>query len=160
MPGEQLNAWGMIVDGTPSTLAILLVLAVFSLASWAIIFWKYFQFRKFLRRSESLPKVFWMDRGNLGSDVSLSIFFRNWSGTKRYWSGQVRYLNPSTNRWVDVDEIDHGYVVLDRTRAKDFFNNATPQYFISPKQTWRVVFESRDGRVLVLDPASRVDRAD
>ena len=47
MPGEELSAWGMVIDSTPSTIAILLVLTVFSLASWAIIFWKYFQFRKF-----------------------------------------------------------------------------------------------------------------
>lgn len=45
-PGERLSAWGMIVEGTASTHAILLVLAGFSLLSWAIIIWKYFQFRR------------------------------------------------------------------------------------------------------------------
>lgn len=45
-PGEPVSAWGMIVDGTPTTQAILLILAIFSLISWALIFWKYFQFRK------------------------------------------------------------------------------------------------------------------
>jgi biopolymer transport protein TolQ len=36
----------MIMDGTASTKVILSVLAVFSLMSWALILWKYFQFRK------------------------------------------------------------------------------------------------------------------
>lgn len=45
-PGESLSAWGMIIDGTGSTKAILLILAVFSLISWALILWKYFQFRR------------------------------------------------------------------------------------------------------------------
>ncbi|MEX0912743.1 MAG: MotA/TolQ/ExbB proton channel family protein [Gemmatimonadota bacterium] len=45
-PQEPLTAWGMIVDGTASTKLILFVLAVFSLMSWALIFWKYFVFRK------------------------------------------------------------------------------------------------------------------
>ena len=41
-----LTAWGMVVNGDTSTHVILLILAVFSLVSWAIIFWKYFQFRR------------------------------------------------------------------------------------------------------------------
>jgi biopolymer transport protein TolQ len=44
--GEPLSAWGMIMDGTITTKIILLVLAVFSLMSWALIFWKYFLFRR------------------------------------------------------------------------------------------------------------------
>lgn len=45
-PGEPLTAWGMIMDGTASTKVILLILTVFSLISWALIIWKYFQFRR------------------------------------------------------------------------------------------------------------------
>jgi biopolymer transport protein TolQ len=45
-PGEPLSAWAMVMDGTPSTKAILLILAVFSLMSWGIIIWKLLQFRK------------------------------------------------------------------------------------------------------------------
>jgi biopolymer transport protein TolQ len=44
--GEALTAWGMVVDGTPSTKAILGILALFSLVSWAVILWKYRQFRR------------------------------------------------------------------------------------------------------------------
>jgi biopolymer transport protein TolQ len=40
----------MIVGGTPATQTILLVLAIFSLASWAIMFWKWGQFRKLNRQ--------------------------------------------------------------------------------------------------------------
>jgi biopolymer transport protein TolQ len=36
----------MVVNGTPSTKAILLVLALFSLGSWAVIVWKYVTFRR------------------------------------------------------------------------------------------------------------------
>jgi biopolymer transport protein TolQ len=40
----------MIIGGTPATQIILLVLAVFSLASWAIMVWKWGQFRKLNRQ--------------------------------------------------------------------------------------------------------------
>ncbi len=43
---EMLTAWGMVVDGTPSTKVILGVLAFFSLLSWAVILWKFRQFRR------------------------------------------------------------------------------------------------------------------
>ena len=45
-PGEPLSAWGMIWNGTLSTKLILLVLAIFSLLSWGILIWKFFQFRR------------------------------------------------------------------------------------------------------------------
>jgi biopolymer transport protein TolQ len=44
--GDSVTAWGMIMDGTASTKVILSILAVFSFASWGLILWKYFQFRK------------------------------------------------------------------------------------------------------------------
>lgn len=40
----------MILGGTPATQVILVVLAVFSLASWAIMAWKWGQFRKLRRQ--------------------------------------------------------------------------------------------------------------
>jgi biopolymer transport protein TolQ len=40
----------MIIGGTPATQIILLVLAVFSLASWTIMAWKWSQFRKLNRQ--------------------------------------------------------------------------------------------------------------
>jgi biopolymer transport protein TolQ len=40
----------MILGGTPSTQVILVVLAIFSLASWAIMAWKWSQFRKLRRQ--------------------------------------------------------------------------------------------------------------
>jgi biopolymer transport protein TolQ len=43
---EFAAAWGMIVDGTPSTKLILATLAVFSFASWVVLFWKWKQFRR------------------------------------------------------------------------------------------------------------------
>ncbi|HET8654869.1 MAG TPA: MotA/TolQ/ExbB proton channel family protein [Longimicrobiaceae bacterium] len=49
-PGEAVNSWNMIVHGTISTKVIIIILAVFSLASWGLIFWKYFQFRSLWRQ--------------------------------------------------------------------------------------------------------------
>jgi biopolymer transport protein TolQ len=43
---EFVAAWGMIVHGTPSTKLILATLAVFSFASWMVLFWKWKQFRR------------------------------------------------------------------------------------------------------------------
>lgn len=40
----------MIVGGTAATQTILIVLAIFSLASWGIMFWKWSQFRKLNRQ--------------------------------------------------------------------------------------------------------------
>ncbi len=46
------TAWEMIVEGTPSTKIIMAVLAAMSLASWALIVWKYLQFRRLRRESD------------------------------------------------------------------------------------------------------------
>lgn len=63
-PGESLSAWGMVVHGTASTKIVLAVLAFFSLLSWALIIWKFVQFRKlwkqaggFLDRLESAGRL-------------------------------------------------------------------------------------------------------
>ncbi|MBI4520414.1 MAG: MotA/TolQ/ExbB proton channel family protein [Gemmatimonadetes bacterium] len=46
------TAWDMILGGTPSTLIVLAVLTVFSVASWALIFWKWRQFRKVRKQGD------------------------------------------------------------------------------------------------------------
>jgi biopolymer transport protein TolQ len=43
---EPLTAWSMIVNGDLSTKIIMGILAVFSLMSWALILWKWSQFRR------------------------------------------------------------------------------------------------------------------
>ncbi|HEX2094109.1 MAG TPA: hypothetical protein VHG28_17025, partial [Longimicrobiaceae bacterium] len=48
---EFAAAWDMVVHGTPSTKLIMLVLAVLSLASWALIVWKMLQFRRLRREA-------------------------------------------------------------------------------------------------------------
>lgn len=40
------SPWGMVVQATPATKVILAVLAVFSLVSWVLIFWKWREFRR------------------------------------------------------------------------------------------------------------------
>jgi biopolymer transport protein TolQ len=50
--GEFAAAWRMIAEGTPSTKIIMAVLALFSLASWALIVWKMLQFRRLRRDSD------------------------------------------------------------------------------------------------------------
>jgi biopolymer transport protein TolQ len=44
--GEALSAWRLIADGSLSTQIIIGVLTVFSLVSWALIVWKFLQFRR------------------------------------------------------------------------------------------------------------------
>jgi biopolymer transport protein TolQ len=63
-PGESLSAWGMVAHGSASTKAVLTVLAVFSLLSWGLIFWKIVQFRRlwsqaggFLDRMETATRL-------------------------------------------------------------------------------------------------------
>lgn len=48
---EEMSAWTMVRDGTLDTKLILGLLAVFSLASWAIIVWKLLQFRRLQRQA-------------------------------------------------------------------------------------------------------------
>ena len=50
--GEFGNLWRMVAEGTASTKVILVVLAVFSFASWAIIVLKLRQFRRLRRESD------------------------------------------------------------------------------------------------------------
>lgn len=63
-PGEALSAWGMVLEGTLSTKLILGILGVFSLFSWALIVWKFLQFRRlwalavpFMERIENAPRL-------------------------------------------------------------------------------------------------------
>ena len=51
--GEFGNVWRMISAGTVSTQIIMAVLAIFSLASWAIIVLKILQFRRLRRESDA-----------------------------------------------------------------------------------------------------------
>ncbi len=43
---EFAAAWNMVVHGTPSTKLIIATLALFSFASWFVLFWKWTQFRR------------------------------------------------------------------------------------------------------------------
>lgn len=45
-PDELETVWRMVVEGTPSTKLILIILAVMSLGSWAVIVWKTVLFRR------------------------------------------------------------------------------------------------------------------
>lgn len=45
----EMSSWRMILDGTPSSQIVVVILALFSLASWVLIAWKAWQFRT-LRR--------------------------------------------------------------------------------------------------------------
>lgn len=61
---EPVTAWGMIVGASPSTQAILLILAIFSFITWGLIVWKYFQFRRlwgqaggFFDHLETSPRI-------------------------------------------------------------------------------------------------------
>lgn len=67
-PDEFETVWRMVADGTPSTKLILVVLSLFSLGSWAVIFWKVMVFRRLeklavafheqLRRGERLDEAY------------------------------------------------------------------------------------------------------
>ena len=52
-PDELETAWRMVVEGTPSTKLILVILAVFSLGSWAVIMWKAVLFRRLRKLADS-----------------------------------------------------------------------------------------------------------
>jgi biopolymer transport protein ExbB/TolQ len=47
------SPWDMVLQATPATKAILIVLAAFSLLSWMLIFWKWREFRRVDGEGES-----------------------------------------------------------------------------------------------------------
>ena len=51
------NVWEMVVGGTWPTKVVLTVLAVFSLVSWWLIFWKWKQFRLVSRQGDRFLEV-------------------------------------------------------------------------------------------------------
>ncbi|CAA9367400.1 MAG: MotA/TolQ/ExbB proton channel family protein [uncultured Gemmatimonadetes bacterium] len=53
---EFAIAWEMVAEGTASTKIIMAVLAILSLASWAVIVWKIMQFRRFRAESDSFMR--------------------------------------------------------------------------------------------------------
>lgn len=112
----------------------------------------YREFRSFMEMLDHPPDMLWMDQGSgVASSNSLPIYLRSPAG-RPLWEGTIRFLNSSRSNWVDISEIDSGYVVLDRTRADVIFNNKTPRYFLAPTRVWETVFRSSNGRILVLDP--------
>jgi biopolymer transport protein TolQ len=50
--GLGLTPWQMVLDSTLPTKIILLVLAVFSIVSWVLIFWKWSEFRRVSREGD------------------------------------------------------------------------------------------------------------
>lgn len=57
--GGSLSVWKLIQDAGPMVKFVLLVLAFFSVFSWAIILWKFFQLKKARRASENFSERFW-----------------------------------------------------------------------------------------------------
>ena len=53
---EFAIAWEMVAEGTASTKIIMAVLAILSLASWAVIVWKIMQFRRFRAESDTFMR--------------------------------------------------------------------------------------------------------
>jgi biopolymer transport protein TolQ len=53
---EFATAWDMVAKGTASTQIIMAVLAILSLASWAVIVWKIKQFRRFRAESDTFMR--------------------------------------------------------------------------------------------------------
>jgi biopolymer transport protein TolQ len=54
--GEFSTAWEMVAKGTASTQIIMAVLAILSLASWALIVWKILQFRRLRTESDTFMR--------------------------------------------------------------------------------------------------------
>lgn len=46
------SPWGLVLQATPTTRVILIVLAAFSLLSWVLIFWKWSEFRRVKRSGD------------------------------------------------------------------------------------------------------------
>lgn len=115
----------------------------------------YEEFRRFIQAHTPSPSVLWMDHASgVASSNSLPVYLHSPMGKSKAWDGEIRYLNSSRSNWIDEDLITEGYVALDRTRSGVIYNRATPDYFLSPGTTWKTIFRSSHGRIIVLDPSS------
>jgi biopolymer transport protein TolQ len=57
-PMQALTPWQMVVEGTLSTKIVLGILVAFSFGCWAVLVWKFFQFRKmFAQAAHFLDKM-------------------------------------------------------------------------------------------------------
>ena len=69
--GVKRGPVDLILEGSPITWAVLAVLALFSLASWIIIFWKLGQFRKLRRESRRFGQA--IERTQRLEDINRAI---------------------------------------------------------------------------------------
>jgi len=59
MTHTDLNVWILATRSSGVVFLVLLLLVFFSLTSWAIIIWKYFELREAKRRSDDFLEAFW-----------------------------------------------------------------------------------------------------
>ena len=125
-PGEFERAWQMIAEGTPSTKVIMATLAIFSLASWALIAWKMMQFRRlrrdadrFMDRMESAQKL------DAAYDAVLALpespftrlFRRGWTFFSELRPGAVR--GGSDVRGLSPAQLEVLKMVLEKEEAEE-----------------------------------------
>lgn len=56
---SEMDLWGLAFRSSGVVFFVLLMLIAFSLSSWAIIIWKYFELRRARHRSDDFLAVFW-----------------------------------------------------------------------------------------------------
>ncbi len=115
---SQPNIFEMITGSGPVVQAVLYLLVLFSITSWAIVFFKFRQLRRTRRESEQFTVVFWETK-NLSSIHTASLEMKNSSTAQIFRAGyqelmrltraQKRPQDP-THKPDSFEDIDEGGV--------------------------------------------------
>lgn len=113
-PAGHLDVWHIVRHSGPVVAAVLYILVVFSVGSWATIFYKLRQMRIARRQTERFNEIFW-DTKNLTQIHTASQELRNSPGAQVFRAGYQELLRLTRSRRSDtgvspLDDTDLGGV--------------------------------------------------
>lgn len=90
--GFQGNLWGLIVNAGPMVKFVLVVLLLFSIISWAVIFYKYRFFKKMDRESRAFLNIFW-DKKQFGPVLEACKTYKLTPFARLFMAGYTEVTN-------------------------------------------------------------------
>ena len=107
----------------------------------------YIELRNYLSENNSPDDVIWINRDSkIALDRIFPMYTRTFWGHK-IWDGTIKYLNTG-GQYLRDDEITFGKVIVDRLYLKSEFYSF-PDYLAAPPESWKLVFESGNGRIAI-----------
>lgn len=105
----------------------------------------YLELRQYLKENDNEDDIIWIDRDNKRAfERILPLYVRNPFGGL-IWHGKFKYIN-TESLYLRAEEIDVGYIIIDRDFMVPEFSNA-PDYLADPPDNWELVFESENQKI-------------